>query len=113
VEAKGNRELHLRPRGALILCRAEAAGATPGPLFADPERERRRSAMDKCIHDLVPPIALRNHDDPWWRDVKASDEFLDRLFAQYFQELNLPNLMRKADYHILARLVPREMIDTE
>jgi len=101
------------PEVLLSYAEAEAAGATPGPLFADPERERRRSAMDKCIHDLVPPIALRNNDDPWWHDVKASDEFLDRLFERYFKELNLPNLMRKADYHILARLVPREMIDTE
>jgi len=68
------------PEVLLSYAEAEAAGATPGPLFADPERERRRSAMDKCIHDLVPPIALRNNDDPWWHDVKASDEFLDRLF---------------------------------
>ena len=49
----------------------------------------------------------------WWQNVKASDEFLDRLFAMYFQQLGLPNLMRKADYHVLARLVPKDLIDDE
>lgn len=85
----------------------------PGPLFAFAERDRRRQVMESCISDLVPPLALRDRNDRWWQDVKASDEFLDRLSEMYFERLGLPNLMRKADYHILARLVPKEMIDDE
>ncbi len=84
-----------------------------GPLFAHKERERRRKVMEACIQDLVPPVALRDYNDRWWREVKASDDFLDRLFELYFQRLNLPNLMRKTDYHLLARLVPKELIDEE
>jgi len=84
-----------------------------GELFQPTERERRRNAMEASINDLVPPVALRNRDDPWWHNVKASDEFLDRLFASFFERLKLPNLMRKTDYHTLARYVQREHIAQE
>ncbi|HEV2992439.1 MAG TPA: AAA family ATPase, partial [Candidatus Angelobacter sp.] len=84
-----------------------------GELFQAPERERRRTAMEDSINDLVPPVALRNRDDPWWLNVKASDEFLDRLFASFFDRLKLPNLMRKTDYHSLAHYVRREDIAPE
>ncbi len=99
----------------VLLAYAEAVKEkeTPGPLFAHAERERRREVMETCIRDLVPPVALRDLNDRWWGDVKASDDFLDRLFETYFGQLGLPNLMHKANYHLLARLVPREMIDDE
>ncbi len=42
------------------------------------------------------------------------DDFLDRLFEMYFKKLNLPlNLMRKANYHVLAQFVSKEMVDDE
>lgn len=84
-----------------------------GPLLAFAERDRRRQVMESCIEDLVPPLALRDRNDRWWWNVKASDEFLDRLFETYFERLGLPNLMRKADYHILARLMPKELMGDE
>jgi len=99
----------------VLLAYAEAVNEseTPGPLFAFAKRDRRRQMMESCIEDLVPPVALRDRQDRWWQDVKASDDFLDRLFEMYFEKLGLPNLMRKADYHVLARLVPKELIDDE
>jgi hypothetical protein len=69
--------------------------------------------MQQCINDLVPPLALRDRSDRWWNDVKASDEFLDRLFEEYFKRLSLPNIMRKSNYHDLARLVPQGLIAPE
>lgn len=87
--------------------------AVPGPLWEATEAERRRSTMDAIIRDLVPPAALRDPSDVWWTDTKISEQFLDRLFARFYQELGLPNLMRKTDYHVLARHVPDEMIDPE
>ena len=66
-----------------------------------------------CIQDLVPRVALRDRQDRWWYDVKASDDFLDRLFEMYFAKLGLPNLMRKSDYHVLASLVPEELLADE
>lgn len=84
-----------------------------GPLFARPESERRKKIMQECIENLVPPVALKNKHDRWWNDTKATNEFLDRLFEEYFKKLNLPNLLPKADYHILASLVPKDLIDEE
>lgn len=92
---------------------ASAEVDIPAPLFATAERDKRRTLMRECIADLVPPIALRDRSDPWWSDTKASDDFLDRLFETYFRRLGLPNLMRKTDYHALARLAPAELIDPE
>lgn len=83
-----------------------------GPIFNTAEVENRRRVMDECIQDLIPRVALRDRQDPWWKDVKAS-EFLDRLFRTFFERLGLPNLMNKSDYHVLADLVPDDMIDAE
>jgi ABC-type taurine transport system ATPase subunit len=88
-------------------------GDVQGPLFAFAGRDNRRQVMESCIKDLVPPLALRDRNDRWWWNVKASDDFLDRLFEAYFKRLGLPNLMRKADYHTLARLVPKELMADE
>ena len=68
--------------------------------------------MNDVIHDLIPPIALRDSADSFWQDVKAS-ELLDRVFAQYFEQMQLPNLMRKTAYHRLAALVKAEELDQE
>jgi len=100
---------------ATLLRFAEAGGAdwAAGPLFAEAEKERCRSAMERSIRDLVPPVAMEDPEDAWWRDVKASDELLDRLFERYYARLELPNLMRKSNYHQLAPFVAREDIGSE
>ncbi|MFN8556105.1 MAG: hypothetical protein U0531_01695 [Dehalococcoidia bacterium] len=61
--------------------------------------------MMEVINDFVPRVALRDRTDPWWSNIEASDDFLDRLFAAFYERLGLPNLMRKSDYHALARFV--------
>jgi len=101
------------PEVLLAYALASAQKDQPGPLFAAAEADKRRAIMQECINDLVPPVALRNRDDRWWREVKASDEFLDRLFDAFFKRLGLPNLMRKSDYHVLAELVPESLIGPE
>jgi len=55
---------------------------------------------------------LDDRNDRWWLDEKASD-YLDRIFERYFQELGLPNLIRKSGYHQLAKLVPQDLIPDE
>ncbi len=50
---------------------------------------------------------------PWSDDVKASDDFLDPLFERFFRRLNLPNLLRKSDYHELAAFVKPSDLDSE
>jgi hypothetical protein len=80
-----------------------------GTLFTAPWQAK----MEEIIADMVPPMALRDANNAWWSNVKATDEFLDPLFERFFKEVNLPNLMRKTNYHILAKYVLPEDIDPE
>ncbi len=81
----------------------------PGPLFA-PSFVK---TMRECIGERLPPIALRDRSDRYWSTAKVTDEFLDPLFDQFFGKLGLPNLMRKTDYHQLARFLAPSDIDPE
>jgi len=42
-----------------------------------------------------------------------SDEFLDKVFERYFKERNMPNLLRKRDYDILASFAHSDELDQE
>ena len=102
-----------QPETLLAWAEASAEETSPGPLFTPGQAAERRKLMDDCIQELVPPLYLRNPDDVWWRNVKASDEFLDRLFEIFFEKLKLPNLMRKTNYHQLASYVAASRIAPE
>jgi hypothetical protein len=90
-----------------------AAERSPGPLFLESERAKLREVMQRAVEARAPPAALKNRGDRWWSSVKATDDFLDPVFEDFFAELGLPNLMRKTDYHRLAPLVPRELLADE
>jgi len=102
-----------QPQTLIAYAESSARDATLGPLFEQAEIDRRTRAMQASIEDLVPPVALRDPTDRWWSDTKASDDFLDRLFEAYYARLELPNLMRKSDYHQLAEHVPLDLLDAE
>lgn len=85
----------------------------PDDLFGRAEAQRRVQTMRDCIQEITVALRTLGRPDPWSADVKASDDFLNPLFDLFFQKLGLPNLLRKTDYHALARLVPREKIDPE
>jgi ABC-type taurine transport system ATPase subunit len=93
--------------------REYARSGQPHDLFGAVEAEHRESVMKERIDRLVIKAALENPDDPWWRDVKASTDFLDRLFREYFSALGLPHLMSKGDYYRLAQLMPVRLVNAE
>lgn len=93
--------------------RAYALHGLGDDLFGQAEADRRLRIMDELIHDQVPPAALRDSKHGWWSNMKATDEFLDPLFVDYFKQLGLPNLLRKRDYHQFAALVPIGELDSE
>jgi ABC-type molybdenum transport system ATPase subunit/photorepair protein PhrA len=81
------------------------AQAQGGPVW----RER----VQESIARIEGAMETLRKGSPWSPDTKVSDDFLDPLFVAFYSSLGLPNLMRKTDYHILARHVPRELIDPE
>ncbi|MCJ7507705.1 MAG: AAA family ATPase [candidate division Zixibacteria bacterium] len=101
------------PKVLLEYAEESAEENAAGPLFSSSEGRRRRDVMDQCIKDLVPRVALNDLNYRWWNETKVTDEFLDPLFEEYFKRLKLSNLMPKANYHVLARKVPADLIDRE
>jgi len=92
---------------------AYARHEQPDDLFGRAEVGRREQIMRECIQEVGGALRTLRRIEPWSADIKASDDFLDPLFQLFFDKLQLPNLLRKTDYHVLARLVPKDMIDAE
>jgi hypothetical protein len=84
-----------------------------GPLLEQAMVEQAVAAMRAAVQDRAIPAALRDADDPWWRTVKASDEFLDLVFPDFYRRMGLYMDMRKADYHQLVIHIPEELISDE
>lgn len=90
---------------------AYARGPEPGTLFDNPGD--REAAMVTAVDEVDAAFRTINRQSPWADDVKASDRFLDPVFARYFELLELPNLMQKTDYHKLVDFVPLDLIAPE
>jgi len=84
-----------------------------GPLFPEREIPGRVNIMRECIEAVAPPVALADRQYRWWNTVKASEDFLEQVFEMFYLRLGLPNLMRKSNYHVVARHVPSKLIDPE
>jgi predicted ATPase len=92
---------------------AYAAHDLPDDLFGQAERGTREAAMREAIDEVTEALRTLDRPDPWSADIKATDDFLDPLFKKFFQKLGLPLRLRKAEYHVLASLVPTGSIDPE
>lgn len=82
---------------------------TEVPLFA----KRWESQMAESIKAVESAMATLGKGSPWDSRTKVSEDFLDPLFEHFFKALKLPNLMRKSDYHQIARYVSAEKLDPE
>ncbi|TET21834.1 MAG: AAA family ATPase [Candidatus Stahlbacteria bacterium] len=85
----------------------------PYDLFGQAEADHREIVMRETIEELSKALEALGKSSPWSPDIKVTDDFLDPLFKKYFEKLRLPNLIWKSGYHILARLVLKDRIDTE
>ncbi len=88
---------------------ASELGRETGEFFASTFMEDMRSVYE----GLIIPAALRDRGHTWWERIRASEDLLDPVFEAFFEKLGLPNLMRKTDYHRLARLLPSRLFDPE
>jgi energy-coupling factor transporter ATP-binding protein EcfA2 len=112
VEAMWRRreiENYICNRETLLSYAEESASEVSGELF----RVSWRTAMEDAIEELTRALNALGKPDPWSFDVKASDDFLNPLFRNFYARLKLPNRMGKTDYHALARFVPITLLDAE
>ena len=82
-------------------------------LFGRAEGQRREGLMREALAEVEAALQTLDKPGQWSPDVKATNEFLDPLFKKYFAKLQLPLQLRKSDYHILASLVPPDLLDRE
>lgn len=102
-------ESYLCTREALLAWASASGAESVGPIFSASWAHE----MELAIAEVEAAMATLRKGSPWSPDTKVSDDFLDPLFDDFFRRLKLPNLMRKTDYHTLARFVPREQVDPE
>lgn len=76
-------------------------------------RERAGVTLNRLAEVISSPLAALGKSDPWSPDLKASEEFLEPLFRRFYEDMKLPNLMRKTDYHTLAPHVAAADLDAE
>jgi len=97
----------------VLLAYADKVDGNRGPLFESALRQKQRAAMQEAIEEVTAALRTLGRPDPFGPEIKASDDFLAPVFETYFRKLGLRNLMRKTDFHELAKLVPRDKIASE
>jgi len=80
-----------------------------GPIFSS----QWESTMVETITEVEQAMQTLDKGSPWDPKTKVTDDFLDPLFSKFFDKLDLPNLMRKSQYHVLARHLAADEIDPE
>lgn len=92
----------------LLTFAVERGRQQQGELFA----ANWQAAMERAIINIE--NALRTlGKEPWSADIKASDDFLEPLFREFYRHLQLPNEMAKTNYHILADYIDVSAIDND
>lgn len=102
-----------QPETLESFAREFGASSAGGPLFEQANVERAVQSMREAVRDRVMPAALRDRNDPFWSTVKASDDFLDPVFRDFFRRLGLRPEFSKAQYHRLVAHIPPELVSPE
>ena len=97
-------------RRDVLLDFAESEGVRHGGALFGPDW---RSHMEECTAAIEQALDTLGRPSPWGPDIKATDDFLDRLFARFYEQTDSPSLIRKTDYHRLAEFLNVEDIDPE
>lgn len=72
--------------------------------------------MKQTIQDYTQPVYLKDLDNEWWNNTKLSDEWLDKIFPEFYKRLDMPIDFFKRDYYQLITLaetksIPQEVTD--
>ncbi len=73
-------------------------------------------AMVDTIANFTTPAYLKDLTDVWWDTTKLSDDWLDRIFPEFYKILNLPEAQHKnykKDYYQIIGLLKASEVDDE
>jgi hypothetical protein len=77
-------------------------------------RPEFRKRMDEAITKMEDALRTLGKPSPWSDEIKATDEFLDPLFAKFSEQLSPPLLcLRKNAYSKLVDFLDKDEIDAE
>ena len=97
----------------LAFARSPGANESAGQLFTEVEAGKRVQIMQDAIAEVSQALATIRGASPWDANVKVSDDFLTPLFAKYYADLDLPNLMAKKEFYELANHISLVEISPE
>jgi ABC-type multidrug transport system ATPase subunit len=87
---------------------------------SDPDKEleglistKWEEAMVGAITEIEQAFSSLGRPSPWSAETKASTEFLEPLFQNFYRRLGLQNTMAKAGYYELVPFIPLDEIDDE
>jgi len=100
------------------LCREDvllawARGGVSSDLFSHADAQQREDTLRRCMGEVAEALATLGEPDPWSDDIKATDQFLDRVFRRYYEALGLGVLLGKGGYHELTLYMTPEMVPDE
>jgi predicted ATP-dependent endonuclease of OLD family len=79
-------------------------------------KEHLSKIMSEVLEDITPRLYLNDLQNEWWDTAKLSDEWLDRIFPEFYKRLNLLNSQGKnfkRTYYELIDFVEPTDIDKE
>ncbi len=71
------------------------------------------SIIKNIIDDYIPGVAKKDKMNEWWNTTKMSDDFLDKVFRDFYKKINSVILMDKSRYYKLVSMAKPEEIDKE
>lgn len=80
------------------------------PKFTQQELENK---MQTSLKKYTVPAYLEDLNDNWWNDTKLSDDWLDKIFAEFYKQLLVPQDFFKRDYYQLILLMNKKDIPAE
>jgi hypothetical protein len=81
-------------------------------LFTESEKEKQKEVMKQTIENIIPKYALNDLEADYWNEQHASKE-LDKIFGEFFRQLNKPVELSKNKYYNLILLMKPEEVDSE
>jgi hypothetical protein len=69
--------------------------------------------MNECIEELEGALRTARKHAPWSADIKASDDFLEPLFENYYERLGINDPLLKRDFYQLVKYCGPADIDPE